>query len=432
MEKDKKKKITRPQASKSGKSPADSRRGKAKDVSIIARDRGKVKVEKLPDDHPFVMSILDYYEDEWKRSHTSDKIPREWFYVSDVGRCPRSIYYQFFNAEEKKPMAASTIMMFKFGNLFHEELQRVLRNLGHSSGKFVEFGTWSKVGFMKRGRLDILLSMDGEDENVPVALVVGEIKTKNPYNFDSDPYDNEIDQALSYISDIRGDPYFARKKIADYAYLIFIDRGGVATPSLCVWRVDYSEDRVKIIKREFRKLHKAIKEKTIPTRPYERDSVQCTYCRFQESICWADIPRIEPPALEPDPTIEPPTKEIVDSMANAFVRLKDEIKEKEKDFDLAKKVLTQHFKATPSDEIKVGEATIKYSPSETTGLDVEYLLKYLQKKWHLFAKPQLGLLREAVASGQVDATTFEKAKIPGRSYSITISRPKKKKEKKEV
>lgn len=390
-------------------------------ATVTAKERGDVRCEKLAEDHDLVRAILDKYVENWKRSHPGDKKARNYFYNSDVGRCPRSIYYQFYSPEKKKDMAASTIMMFKLGDLFHDELQAMLGSLGYMTNKDIEFGTWSKVGFLKRGRLDVML-------RYPTMLVIGEIKSKNPYGFDSPPDNPEIDQLLTYMHDCKNDPYFRERgdKIADIGYIFYMDRGGLATPPICIWEVRYSKDRIKAIEKEFRALHRAIKGKQIPDRPYEMESVPCTYCRFQMSICWKGFAVAEEPKHEADVSIEPPGKEIVDSMAEACIRLKDEIEEKQGELDMARSVLTQYFKATGTSEIlpKLG-GKIRFSKSKITTLKEDYLLRKLKDKWHLFAKPTLSLLKLAVKEGKVDATTYQRAlKFGWSDGSVTITRPK--------
>jgi len=378
----------------------------ATEKKIITKSRGVVKTELVEDDNPLIRKFVDFYVEEWKRAHPGDKNPREWFYVSDVGRCPRSIYYQFYNADKKREMQASTIMMFKFGDLFHEEAQRAFRALGFTTSKDIEFGTWSKVGFMKRGRLDVLVD---ETWVTPAMKVVTEIKSKSSIDADEPP-DPEVDQLMSYMADCRNNPYFKSKKIQirEWGYLFYVDRSGFSEVGIKAWRIHYSEDRVKTILREFRALHRAIKRKLIPLRPYTRDSLQCGYCRFQD-FCWEDVPRPAEPELEKDESVPVPAMEIVESQASAYIRLKSEIKVKEKELELAEMVLEQHFKSSGTKTLDVGGIPINYELYNYAHLNVPYLLEKLKAKWYLIAVPQVGLLREAVKNGIVDGETFERA-----------------------
>jgi len=375
-----------------------------KDVTNnISTRRGVVKADRLLDDDPFIKHITDFYREEWKRDHPGDKNPREWFYVSDVGRCPRSIFYQFKQPEKKRNLALSTLLMFKFGELFHEEVMRVFRALGYTTGKDIEFGTWSKVGFMKRGRIDALV----KDPVVPAMFITTEVKSKNPYAFAADePNENEVDQLLSYMADIRADPYFKSRggAIADFGYIFYIERSGLADMPFAVWKVHYSEERIEAIRREFRSLHRAIKQNSLPERPYTRDDINCQYCRFRD-YCWEGVPLPEQPKHEADDTIEVPAMEIVESMAETYVRLKAEIKEKETELELAEKVLKRYFQGTGQDEMKA----VRYEKYNAAVINEAYLLRHAAKLWPKIAKPQVGLMREAVESGLMTGTVFEGA-----------------------
>lgn len=389
---------------------------------IIAKGRGAVKSELLEDGDPLIRKFNDFYVEEWKRAHPGDKEPREWFYVSDVGRCPRSIYYQFHNAEKKRDMQASTIMMFTFGDLFHDEAQRVFRALGFTTSKDIEFGTWSKVGFMKRGRLDVLID---ETWITPAMKVVTEIKSKSSIDADEPP-DAEVDQLMSYMADCRTDPYFTSRKIPirEYGYLFYMDRSGFSGTGIKAWRIYYSQDRVRTILREFRSLHAAIKRKSLPLRPYVRDSVPCSYCRFQD-FCWEDVPRPVPPELEADAAITVPAMEIVESQGAAYLRLKSEIKKNEADLELAEKVLTQYFKSTGTKTLDVGGIPINFEVYNDAHLNVPFLLEKLKSKWHLIAVPRVGLLRDAVKAGILDGETFERAFEYEVKTRLKIGKPKK-------
>lgn len=382
----------------------------------LAKDRGDVKVELLPDDNEITKGVLNFYVEEWKRGHTGDKNPREWFYVSDVGRCPRSIFYQFKNPEVKRDMAASTIMMFKMGDLFHDELQRVFRALGFSTSKHIEFGTWSKVGFMKRGRLDVLLQIGG------TCIAIGDIKSKNPFGFKEPPPDYETDQLLSYMEDCRNDPYFKNIKLHDYGLLIYIDRGGFGTPPILIWKVDYSKDRVEAIKSEFLSLHAKITASELPDRPYIRDSVDCQYCRFLEH-CWRDIPLPPEAKIEKDETIKPPAYEIVQSAAASYVSLKAQISQAEKDLEQAAGVLLQYFKSTGQDKI---EEFVQAIATQKVDIDIAFLLANVSAdRWPSIAKPQITMMRDAVKAGILDATTFELSKRYESGVGLRIIKKKK-------
>lgn len=386
---------------------------------IVIVPPNEVKMTRV-EKHPVIETMMAQYVLDWKREHGSDKKPRPYFYVSDAGRCARQIAYQFLRPEEKHDMNASTIIMFKMGDLFHRETQDMLLRIGATTAKDIEFGTFGEFDFDPRGRLDVFLNDDDE------TLVVTDIKSKNSYAFAGAPSIEEVLQTMLYVYQCKRDKYFAKrgKKIADYSYLLYVDRGGMADEQFAMWRIEYDEALVEVARAWFQKVADEIKAKHYPERPYTRDSIQCSYCRFS-SACWADIPAPELPALVKDESIVPPTQEIVESMARLFVQTRAQIKELERDVEAAEAVLTQYFKGTGQEELDVDGAKVRYEIRTTNEIDIEYLMKYAKDKWPAFAKPQITMLRDAVDKGIISGTVFEKAMKPKVSGSVKVVKPKK-------
>jgi hypothetical protein len=222
------------------------------------------------------------------------------------------------------------------------------------------------------------------------------------------------------------DKYFKKKGmvIADYGYLLNADRGGLADVPFTMWRLEYDSVLVDQVKEWFEKIDKDIKEKIYPERPFVRDSISCSYCRFKE-WCWKDMPAPETPVLEPDANIIPPSQEIVESMARVLVEGKAKASELEKELETAENVLKQYFKATGNRAIDVGGIPVTYEIYDKATIDEEYLLKYAKDRWSAFAKPQITLLRKAVDDGIISGTMFEKAMTYEQKDRIKVGKPKK-------
>jgi CRISPR/Cas system-associated exonuclease Cas4 (RecB family) len=387
-------------------------------MPIVIVPKGEVKMTCIPE-HPILGRILDKYVDDWKRQHSSDKKSRPYFYVSDAGKCARQLVYQFLNPEQKHDMKASTIAMFTMGNLFHEEIQNKLLQIGATTAKDIEFGTMGGFNFEVRGRLDVMLIEDGK-------YVVTDIKSKNSFAFNTEPGIEEVLQLLIYIYQSKQDKYFQKKgmKIADYGYLLYADRGGLGDTPITMWRIEYDEGLLAQVVEWFEKIDKSIREKIYPERPFVRDSISCSYCRLKE-WCWKDMPAPETPVLEPDASIEPPTQEIVESMARALVEGKARVSEIEKEIETAENVLKQYFKATGNKAVDVGGIPVTYEIYDKATIDEEYLLKYAKDRWISFAKPQITLLRKAVDDGIISGTMFEKALAHESKDRIKVGKPKK-------
>jgi hypothetical protein len=190
--------------------------------------------------------------------------------------------------------------------------------------------------------------------------------------------------------------------------------------------VEYDETLVEAARDWFTKIHERIESKIVPERPFTRDSVPCSYCRFQ-SHCWADVPVPVIPEPSKNEAIVPPTQEIVESMAAVFVKGKARVSELEKEIALAEAVLMQYFAGTGNSILSVGEVALRYEGYDKTSLDEEYLLKHLRGVWTSIAKPTITSLREAVKKGVISGTTFEAAIKHDPAFRIKTDKPKAKK-----
>jgi len=360
-------------------------------------------IEKI-ESHPIIDSLKELYESDWKKDHPHDKKPRLYFYVSDAGKCKRQLFYQFINPEQKKPMSSRTIMIFKLGDLFHDEVEQNLKRLKYTTSKDIEFGTFGNAPFDPRGRLDLFLVEQNQ-------LVITDIKSKNPYAFQDEPGEDEVGQLLFYIYQCKRDKSLQAKKmsVADYGYLLYVDRGGLSDSPFCMWKVEYSEEKVEAMREEFSKLWSEIQERRLPMRAHDRDSVQCQYCRFRE-FCWEGIPKPEKPILVIDETIEPPEQELVESMARQYVKTKGEEAKAKEEAQKAKDILLKYFKATGAERIFADGNEICREVATITIFDREKLLSECAEKWTLIAEPKMELLKEAIKKGELDPEIFEVSK----------------------
>jgi CRISPR/Cas system-associated exonuclease Cas4 (RecB family) len=369
-------------------------------------------ITKLPEDHFLIHEIVESFVEDWKgRSGQRDHQKRGYFYMSDVAACDRATFYNFTCPEKKRPITAKTLMMFAAGNLLHDDLQARARRRGLvESARDLEFGLedWAHKA---TGRLDFILPVYRFIETEKGVAVV-EIKTKNSYNFGiEEPTPEEVDQLLWYIDRLKAHEAKSLKQtpVLDYGFILYADRSMVSDPlPLCGWRVDFDPARVAVIKARFDALDKAVIAGEVPQRPYERESIKCSYCRYKDH-CWEGIPLPSPPVFEADGT-EAPEMELVTSMADNFIRLQEEAKRIEGELDKAKDTLMKYFKATGTETLPVNGGEIVHSFSKWTDLDRDYLASMLADKWQLIAAPQAKLIQQAIKEGLVDPEVYEKAK----------------------
>jgi len=359
-----------------------------------------IQIEKLNRDHFLIKELIDSYRDERKKgSGQRDKQAPKNLYMSFVSHCDREVYYRFVHPEKRRTLADKTIVFFRHGNMYHEEIQeRLKKKRVIDNSRDIEYGLedWA---IDTTGRLDCFVSENG-------GLVVTELKSKNPYAFNvEEPHQEEIDQLFWYIYAAKKSKSLKERNIQDYGYILYMERGETSDFPFAAWKIPYDEKRVKAIRKRFRDLKQLIDAKKIPQRPHERDSIKCNYCRFKE-YCWKGIPEAKEPELQADPSIEKPEKELVESAENRYVQLKSEIAEREKEIKEVYGLLIRYFKATGAEETE----RLKHIFSKKTSLDEDYLLKELKGKWHLIASPQAKLIQQAIKDGEVDPEVFERAK----------------------
>ena len=370
-------------------------------------------IEKLGSDHFLIREIVESYLEDWRaKQGQRDHQKRGYFFMSDVSKCDRGIFYEFTCPEKKRPIAAKTLMMFSAGNLLHDDLQARARRRGLiEAGRDIEYGLedWAHKA---TGRLDLITAVYKFIETEK-GIAVAEIKTKNPYGFDGEePTQDEVDQILWYIDRLKASSAksIRQSEILDYGFILYLDRAMIADPlPLCGWRIDFDPERVETIKARFTALDKAILAGEIPKRPFERDSIKCTYCRF-EAHCWEGIPRPEAPEFKPDGT-EPPQQELVESAAARYIELKAEQKKVEEETDRLRDVLMRYFKATGLEQITANGQAIVHGTMKKTSLDDEFLLAELGDKWLVIARPDVKKIQAAIKDGLVDAGILEQAKI---------------------
>jgi hypothetical protein len=187
--------------------------------------------------------------------------------------------------------------------------------------------------------------------------------------------------------------------------------------------VEYDAERVHAIKDRFFLLDKAILAGKCPKRPYERDSIKCSYCRFQDH-CWEGVPIPAPPAFLADETVEKPEMELVTSAAETYVRLKDEEQRIKDELEMSHKILMNYFRSTGNENIPINGNLIMHSYTARTELDAEYLMEELGDAYRRIATPQAKLIQGAIKAGLLDAEVYERAKKVSYIDQIRIKKGK--------
>ena len=86
------------------------------------------QIERLDRDHFLIKELIDSYREERKKgSGQRDKQAPKNLYMSFVSRCDRDVYYRFVHPEKKRSLADKTIVFFRHGNMYHDEIQERLK-----------------------------------------------------------------------------------------------------------------------------------------------------------------------------------------------------------------------------------------------------------------------------------------------------------------
>ncbi len=202
--------------------------------------------------------IDKYYLDRQK-----DKVQTS-FYISEAGKCPRTVFFKFKNAP-KKEMKANILRLFDHGDHMHQLIMKPLLSIRdvHVVCSEIDIPPQQLV----RGRADAIIS-DGRQ------LYVLDIKSMNSMIFRnlSQPKPENIEQLQLYLH------YFKIPK----GILLYVDKDKL---ELKEFLIDYNKIQAETLLKRLTVLKNQIDSNVIPLRLQDYpDNWQCNYCQFRE-IC---------------------------------------------------------------------------------------------------------------------------------------------------
>ncbi len=184
------------------------------------------------------------------------------FYISDAGKCSRSIFFKFKNAPRAK-MEPRILRIFEHGEYLHRNIFNILYRL--------KIGVTTEVPIPAQaiisGRADAILSINNEN-------YVLDIKSMNSGIFRNlaAPKQENVYQIQLYLH------YFNIKK----GILLYIDKD---KQELKEFIVHYDPNLTQSLLKNFEELKKKIDADTVPpVLPDYPEYWQCSYCQFRE-IC---------------------------------------------------------------------------------------------------------------------------------------------------
>jgi len=192
-----------------------------------------------------------------------------YFYVTDIVKCRRQIYYQWTNAD-KTPYDISSLLRFDVGNAVHMILMRYLfqrRNIRVVSSE-VDL-PYEKCNGLIHGRADAIITIKGENE-----LRVVDLKSIASYGFKRVKDGEEKEEYLLQVQ--------------LYMYFFDINKGSILymnkdTSALFEQEVERDDKKIEKLVEEFIQLKEKLDRGEKPDRRKIKDW-HCDWCPYK-NIC---------------------------------------------------------------------------------------------------------------------------------------------------
>ena len=193
---------------------------------------------------------------------------QQHFYVTDAGRCARSLFFKFKKAP-KKDMEPNILRLFDHGDHMHQLIMKPLLSMRdvHVVASEVNIPPQKIIS----GRADAVIS-DGKN------MYVLDIKSTNSMLFDkmTEPKEENVDQIQMYLH------YLEIPK----GILLYVNKN---TLVLKEYVVNYDKKRVTGLLKHLEETKKKIDSDIVPDRISSYpDNWQCRYCQFKELCVMAN------------------------------------------------------------------------------------------------------------------------------------------------
>jgi len=203
--------------------------------------------------------LIDKFYSDRQRDRT-----QEHFYISDAGKCGRSIFFKFKKAPRAE-MEPRVLRMFDHGDSIHQLIMKPMFSLRgiHVVASEVEIPAKELIS----GRADAIIS-DGKN------LYVVDIKSMNSMIFRNleEPKEENLGQLQLYLH------FFKVPR----GILLYVNKDN---QELKEFLINYDPVRAKSILSDLTQLKAKIDSNMIPSRlPTWPEDWQCQYCQFKE-IC---------------------------------------------------------------------------------------------------------------------------------------------------
>src|SRR6056297_37873 len=185
---------------------------------------------------------------------------REYFYVTDAGKCKRATFLTFKNAPAKD-LEPRVLRIFEKGEYHHRNLISSLIRMGIVVAAEISTPPQAIIS----GRADAILSIDSQ-------LYVLDIKStnSNAFRYMKNPKEKHLYQIQLYLH------FFNIQN----GILLYVDKD---QQKLKEFEIDYDPDLANNLMKQFSKLKDKIDNNVVPARNDSYPSKgECRYCKFKE------------------------------------------------------------------------------------------------------------------------------------------------------
>jgi len=212
--------------------------------------------------------IDGFYSDSFKYRE------RAYFYVSDVGKCPRALYFHFKDVPQETP-SPRLLRIFDEGEHIHRRLLSVLYGLGIVQASEIR----TPPNDLIHGRADAIVTLDEKPYVVEFKSSAGFV-----FNKIENPRKEHVDQVQLYMH------YFNIPR----GIILYENKN---TQHLKEFLVKYDQKRAENLISDFRFLKEQIEKDIIPEKPEHIKDWRCRYCEYRK-----ECRRIENSKLRSDKT----------------------------------------------------------------------------------------------------------------------------------
>lgn len=204
--------------------------------------------------------INQYYLDREREKKEKERIQ---FYISEVGKCPRAIFFKFKKAPASE-LEPERLRIFDHGDFIHQVTLRPLISLGLIRATEVPIPPHEIIS----GRADAILSINGE----PYVLDIKSISGRINFNKLEKPYPEHLWQVQLYLH------FFRIQK----GILLYVNKD---TQELKDFVFEYDPQIAQRLIEWFMKLRDKIEKNILPPRLVDfPKNWQCDGCQYR-SIC---------------------------------------------------------------------------------------------------------------------------------------------------